>query len=74
MKLPPLPADRTVKQTARISGRAIAYQATIGTIPVRDDKGKTIGEVVYTAYTVPSAGTTRPVTFAFNGGPGASAA
>lgn len=35
-----------------------------------DDKGKTIAQVVYTAYTVP--GKNRPVTFAFNGGPGAA--
>ncbi len=37
---------------------------------MRDAQGKTIGEVVYPAYTM--AGTNRPVTFALNGGPGAS--
>ncbi|MBB4155287.1 carboxypeptidase C (cathepsin A) [Sphingomonas jinjuensis] len=72
MKLPPLPADKTITQTARIGGRAISYKATVGTIPVRDDKGKVIGEVVYTSYTVPGADPRRPVTFAFNGGPGAA--
>ncbi len=72
MKLPPLPADKTLRQSARIGGRTIAYDATVGTIPVRDTKGKEIGQVVYTAYTVPDAGPQRPVTFAFNGGPGAS--
>ena len=36
-----------------------------------NSKGKTIGQVVFTAYTIPSR-TPRPVTFAFNGGPGAS--
>jgi carboxypeptidase C (cathepsin A) len=70
--LPPLPADRTVSQTATIGGRAIRYQATVGTIPVRDAKGKTIGQVVYTAYVVPERDPGRPVTFAFNGGPGAA--
>ena len=72
VRFPPLPADRTVRQSARIGGRAIAYDATVGTIPVRDEKGKEIGQVVYTAYTVPDGGPRRPVTFAFNGGPGAS--
>ncbi|MBH9536852.1 S10 family peptidase [Novosphingopyxis sp. YJ-S2-01] len=72
MDLPPLPADKTVKQSAVIGGRTISYNATVGTIPVRDGKGKTIGQVVYTAYTVPGADVNRPVTFAFNGGPGAS--
>ena len=70
LDFPPLPADRTIRQSATIGGRAISYDATIGKITVRDDKGKAIGEVVYTAYTVPGAN--RPVTFAFNGGPGAS--
>ena len=72
IKLPPMSPDKTIRQSVRIGGRAIAYQATVGTIPVRDEKGKTIGEVVYIAYTVPGAAPGRPVTFAFNGGPGAS--
>jgi carboxypeptidase C (cathepsin A) len=69
---PPLPADRSVRQTAVIGGKTIAYTATVGTIPVYNDKHKKIGQVVYTAYTVPGADPSRPVTFAFNGGPGAS--
>src|SRR5258706_6099701 len=72
LDLPPLPADKTVKQTARIGGEQLHYEATVGTIPVRDDKGRVIGDVVYTAYVVPGRGPRRPVTFAFNGGPGAS--
>jgi carboxypeptidase C (cathepsin A) len=39
-------------------------------LPVRDKDGKVAGEVVLTAYTVD--GDNRPVTFAMNGGPGAS--
>jgi carboxypeptidase C (cathepsin A) len=72
LKLPPLPADKTVPQTVRINGKVISYRATIGKIAVRNEKGETIGEVVYTAYTVPGADPRRPVTFAINGGPGAS--
>ena len=72
LDLPPLPADKTVKQSVRIGDRVIAYDATVGTIPVRDDKGRVIADVTYTAYTVPGGDTRRPVTFAFNGGPGAS--
>jgi carboxypeptidase C (cathepsin A) len=71
-ELPPLPADKTIKQTVRVGGRSLSYEATVGTIPVRDAKGKKIAEVVYTAYTVPGSDPHRPVTFAFNGGPGAS--
>jgi carboxypeptidase C (cathepsin A) len=69
---PPLPADKSVRQSAVIGGRTIAYTATVGTIPIYNDKHKKIGQVVYTAYTVPGADPSRPVTFAFNGGPGAS--
>ena len=73
---PPLPADRTVRQSAVIAGRSLGYEVTVGTLPVNDAKGKKIGEVVYTAYRVlgRDRGTPRPVTFAFNGGPGASSA
>ena len=71
-KRPPLPADRSIAQTARIGGRTIAYRATVGTITVRDDTGKEIGQVTYTAYTVSGRDPGRPVTFAFNGGPGAA--
>ena len=73
--LPPLPADKTVRQSAVIGGHPLAYEATVGTLPVADDKGKKIGEVTYIAYTVPGrAPSNRAVTFAFNGGPGAAAA
>lgn len=68
---PPLTEDKTVRQSAVIGGATINYDATVGTIAVRDAEGKKIAEVVYTAYVVPG-GADRPVTFAFNGGPGAS--
>jgi len=72
--LPPLPADKTVQQSAVIAGKPLAYDVSVGTLPIIDAKGKKIGEVTFTAYTVPSRGAARPVTFAFNGGPGAASA
>jgi carboxypeptidase C (cathepsin A) len=72
LDLPPLSEDKTIHQTIQLNGKALHYDATVGTIKVRDAKGKVIGEVVYTAYVVPGSDTKRPVTFAFNGGPGAS--
>ncbi|WP_426689509.1 S10 family peptidase [Rhodanobacter ginsengiterrae] len=69
-QLPPLPADAHVSQTTTVDGRSLKYTVTVGSLPVRDEKGKTTGEVVFTAYTM--AGKDRPVTFALNGGPGAS--
>jgi carboxypeptidase C (cathepsin A) len=69
-QLPPLPADAHVSQSATVNGRTLSYTATVGTLPVRDETGKVIAQVMFTAYTVP--GKNRPVTFALNGGPGAS--
>ncbi|MBH0112171.1 peptidase S10 [Novosphingobium sp. YJ-S2-02] len=71
--LAPFPDAKTIKQSAVIGGKTVSYNATVGAIPVKDAKGKLIGEVVYTAYTLPGAAAqNRPVTFAFNGGPGAA--
>src|SRR5579862_810244 len=70
MAEPPLPADAHVEQTIQMDGKTLHYTATVGTLAVRDSKGALSGEVVYTAYTM--EGKDRPVTFAFNGGPGAA--
>ncbi len=77
--LPPLPADASVAQAAAIGGKTLRYTASVGVIPVfgRVDPAKAevkTGEVVVTAYTLDGGGekADRPVTFAMNGGPGAS--
>ncbi len=70
---PPLPADATIKQSIRLGTRTLSYSATVGTLPVRDVEGKKTAEVVYTAYVLDGPrDPARPVTFAFNGGPGAA--
>jgi carboxypeptidase C (cathepsin A) len=68
--LPPLPADAHASQSVEVDGKTLKYTVTVGTLPVRDEKGDITGQVVFTAYTMP--GKNRPVTFALNGGPGAS--
>jgi carboxypeptidase C (cathepsin A) len=70
MQLPPLPADAHVEQSIELNGKTLHYTATVGDLPVHDSDGKEIGQVVFTAYIV--EGANRPVTFAVNGGPGAS--
>ena len=70
INLPPFPADKTVRQSISLDGHELKYDATVGSLPVLDEKGKTIASVMFTAYTVP--GVNRPVTFALNGGPGAA--
>jgi carboxypeptidase C (cathepsin A) len=73
-ELEPFPATKSIRQTAVIGGRRVDYQVTVGSIALKDDNGKLQGEVVYTAFTVPGQEHSRPVTFAFNGGPGAASA
>src|SRR5579863_2306295 len=70
IKLPPFPADKSVPQSMTLDGRVLKYEVTVGSLPVLDEKGKTIASIMFTAYTVPGAN--RPVTFALNGGPGAA--
>ena len=70
IQIAPFPADKTIHESATLAGRVVKYDATVGSLPVMDEKGKTIANVMFTAYTVPGAN--RPVTFALNGGPGAS--
>ena len=73
LDLAPLPADASVKQTTHVAGKNIGYTATVGTLPVLDEKGRKIADVVYTAYVLDGPRDPhRPVTFAFNGGPGAA--
>ena len=71
--LPSFPADATIKQVTHVAGKTLSYTATVGSLPVRDEKGKKIAEVVFTAYILDGPhDPKRPITFAFNGGPGAA--
>ncbi|WP_421736308.1 S10 family peptidase [Caulobacter sp.] len=73
LELPAFPADKSVKQTTTVGGKVISYTATVGSLPVRDEKGKKVAEVAFTAYTLDGPrDPNRPLTFAFNGGPGAA--
>jgi len=58
-----------------LPGRTIAYEATAGTLTLRDDAGKPIASMFYVAYVAdqPAGGAqARPLTFFYNGGPGAA--
>jgi carboxypeptidase C (cathepsin A) len=64
--------DQPVKRSISLHGRTLAYTVTPGHLTIRNDKGEPIASMFYVAYTVPSGGRPRPVTFLFNGGPGSS--
>ena len=53
---------------------ALAYTATAGYMPLTDEQGKPRANLFYTAYTSDRTepGARRPITFLFNGGPGAA--
>lgn len=70
-----LPPDSTTKQTLELPGRTLNFAATAGSIRVFDGKGAPLADIAYTSYQLDGADrATRPVTFLFNGGPGASSA
>lgn len=71
------PKDRSVRtqHSVTLDGQRIAYTANAGNLVLRDEEGKAKASIFYVAYTkdgVKDPGE-RPVTFSFNGGPGAAA-
>ncbi len=68
-----LPADSVTEHTIILGGQPLSYKATAGTLPVFGAKGEIAAKIFYVAYVAENRDN-RPVTFAFNGGPGASAA
>lgn len=62
------------KHTLNLGGEVIKYTATAGYLPLQSDEGKTIANVYFTAYTQDGTQdfSKRPITFAFNGGPGSA--
>jgi carboxypeptidase C (cathepsin A) len=79
----PLPADKSAPQTITVNGKTLHYTAMVGTITLKNRDDKPTGVVMYTAYTLDEpkgdakgknsdSAWHRPITFALNGGPGAS--
>lgn len=61
------------KHMVTIDGKKIEYEATAGTMLLKDEEGKPQASIFYTAYTTPGVeAAQRPITFCFNGGPGSS--
>ena len=69
-----LPADVTTDQSVELPGRTLRFKATAGSIPLNNgEDGSLLAEIGYIAYVV-DGDAHRPVTFVFNGGPGAASA
>ncbi len=69
-----LPADAVTEHSIVVGKSKLAYTATAGTLAFYDQSGDQSAAVFYTAYVAKDAGPNRPLTFVFNGGPGAASA
>jgi len=70
-----LPEDAVSDKEWSAGGQKMAYTATAGTLSLFSQTGEKSAAIFYTAYTAKSADPgRRPVTFVFNGGPGAASA
>jgi carboxypeptidase C (cathepsin A) len=71
-----LPADVTREHTLELAGRTLRFAATAGSIPLFEGEGGDLqAEVTYLSFVHPGdKPVDRPVTFVFNGGPGAASA
>lgn len=69
-----LPDDVKTDHVLETAKGKLAYQATAGTLTLFGQNGKPSAKIFYTAYTAQDVGAQRPLTFVFNGGPGAASA
>ena len=70
-----LPAPVTTSHSLPAALGSLKYQATAGSIVLSDQAGRPTVEIAYVAYVLEGQDpATRPIAFAFNGGPGAASA
>ena len=69
-----LPPDSVTEWTLETGGRTLAYKATAGTLSLFGQDGERSAAVFYTSYIANDGPLDRPLTFVFNGGPGAASA
>jgi carboxypeptidase C (cathepsin A) len=62
------------RHSIKLDGLDIPYSAKAGTLALRDAAKKTTAEIFFVAYVREPQDTGRPITFVFNGGPGAASA
>jgi carboxypeptidase C (cathepsin A) len=71
---PPEEKSAVTRHSLALDGKTYPYTATAGTLLLRNDEGTVTASVFYIAYTLDGVKdpASRPVTFSFNGGPGAA--
>lgn len=66
------PEVSITKQSVKIGGQTMELTVKAGTMELRDNQNEAIALFGFTSYTKKNASSTRPIIFAFNGGPGSS--
>ena len=70
-----LPAEVTTHHTIELAGRTLRFAATAGALPLQGENNAPRAELAFIAFQLDGADALhRPVTFAFNGGPGFASA
>ena len=71
---PPEEKSSVTRHSLNLDGKSYPYTATAGTLLLRNEEGAVTASVFYIAYTLDGVKdpASRPVTFSFNGGPGAA--
>lgn len=68
-EVPPVVTHHEIK----LDGKSLRYTAAAGRLPIKDPAGTIEAEMFFVAYTLDGANPSRrPLTFAFNGGPGSA--
>jgi carboxypeptidase C (cathepsin A) len=69
-----LPGDAVTEHSIDTARGKLTYTATAGTFSLFDQSGERSAAIFYTAYVAKTNAERRPLTFVFNGGPGAASA
>ena len=68
------PPNAVTKHAIKLGNETVSYTAEIGALPLRDGDGAVTANIYYVAYTRDPKDSKRPISFVFNGGPGAASA
>lgn len=71
--IPPDEKPSVTHHKITVGGKVLAYTATVGHVPIKNEKNEAEAQMFYVAYTLDTKDSgKRPLTFAFNGGPGSA--
>ena len=69
----PKPEQSVTEHTIKVGGTVLKYKAAAGTLVIRNDDDEPVAAIGYVAYVKDGVeASRRPLTFAYNGGPGSS--